>query len=237
MPKHLMPSNPTVQPIVIFGGLLSFPRAYVGMRDALAQFTGQPVWIVEARSYDWIPSNTRVGWAYLLYKLERAVHQSVRHSTTGKITLVGHSAGGVIARRYLSPRPFLGHAYRGLDYVDHLITLGSPHYNQRGGRMLRWIDGQYPEPYFAPQVKYTSVAGKAIVGNRHGFFKERLAYRAYERLSGDGNVWGDGLVPVASALLSGSQQITLDGVSHFTGFGGLWYGMAEVISRWWNIPG
>ncbi len=52
---------------------------------------------------------------------------------------------------------------------------------------------------------------------------------------GDGDVWGDGLVPVASALLRGSQQLTLDGVSHFTGFGGPWYGAIEVIPQWWNV--
>jgi pimeloyl-ACP methyl ester carboxylesterase len=232
--KHLLPSPTITQPIVIFGGFLSFPGAYGGMRDTLAQITGQPVWIVEARSYDWIRTISRIGWTYLLRKLKRTVHQAVRHSTTGKVTLVGHSAGGVMARLYLSPKPFLGHAYGGLDYVDHLITLGSPHYNQRGGRMRRWVDEQYPGAYFAPQVEYTSVAGKAICGNRRGSFRGRWAYRFYERLSGDGNAWGDGLVPVASALLCESRQVTLDGVSHFTGFGGPWYGTAEVVRRWWN---
>jgi hypothetical protein len=140
-----------------------------------------------------------------------------------------------MARLYLGPRPFLGCACGGLDYIDHLITLGSPHYNQRGGRMRRWVDEQYPGAYFAPQVKYTSVAGRMVHGNRRGPFRERWAYRAYERLSGDGNAWGDGLVPVASALLHESQPITLEGVSHFTGFGRPWYGTAEVIPRWWDM--
>ena len=233
-PKHLLSSPTIMQPIVIFGGFLSFPGAYRGMRDTLAQITRQPVWIVEARSYDWIRTISRIGWTYLLRKLKRAVHQAVRHSTTGKITVVGHSAGGVMARLYLSPKPFLGHAYRGLDYVDHLITLGSPHYNQRGGRMRRWVDEQYPGAYFAPQVKYMSVAGKIVRGNRRGSFRERWADRVYERLSGEGSAWGDGLVPVASALLHESRQVTLDGVSHFTGFGGPWYGTAEIVRRWWN---
>jgi len=233
-PKHLLSSPTVMQPIVIFGGFLSFPGAYRGMHDTLAQITGQPVWIVEARSYDWIRTISRKGWTYLLRKLERAVHQAVRHSTTGKVTLVGHSAGGVMARLYLSPKPFLGHAYSGLDHVDHLITLGSPHYNQRGGQMRRWVDDQYPGAYFAPQVEYTSVAGKAIRGNRHGSFRERWAHRFYERLGGDGKAWGDGLVPAGSALLRESQQITLEGVSHFTGFGGPWYGTAEVVPQWWD---
>ena len=34
--------------------------------------------------------------------------------------------------------------------------------------------------------------------------------------------------------LRGSRQIVLHGVSHFTGFGGPWYGAEKVIPRWWN---
>jgi hypothetical protein len=228
------PSSFAEQPIVIFGGFLSFPEVYSGMRDTLGQITRQPVWIVEAWTHDWIRSATLEGWARLLRKLEHAVHQAVRHSTTGKVTLIGHSAGGVMSRLYLSPMPLLGHAYRGLDFVTHLITLGSPHYNQNGGLRRRWVEGQVPGSYFAPQVKYTSVAGKMIRGKRHGSLRERWAYRFYKQLCGDGHAWGDGLVPLASQLLSGSQKIVLEGVSHFTGFGGPWYGTEKVIHRWWN---
>jgi hypothetical protein len=195
--------------------------------------------VVEIQSLDWIPSIISPGWARLLRKLDHAVHQAVRQSTTGKVTLVGHSAGGVLGRIYLSPRPFLGHTYHGLEFIDHLITLGSPHYNQRrslhGGRMSRWVERRYPGAFFAPRVKYTSVASKLLRGDRQGSLRERHAYIFYEEIIGAGDVWGDGLVPVSSALLRGSQQIVLDGVSHFTGFGGPWYGSVEVIPRWWNI--
>lgn len=225
-------------PIVILGGFLSFSLLYVEMRDVLAQITGQPVWIVDTQSLDWLPSIVPPGWVHLLRKLDHTVRQAASRSTTVKITLIGHSAGGVLARLYLSPRPFLGHAFRGLDYIDHLITLGSPHYNQRlsvhGGRMSRWIEKRYPGAFFAPCVEYTAVAGKLVRGDRQGSLRERHAHTFYEELVGDGNVWGDGLVPVTSALLRGSRQITLDGVSHFTGFGGPWYGAAEVVPCWWD---
>jgi pimeloyl-ACP methyl ester carboxylesterase len=228
-------SSSARQPIVIFGGFLSYPSVYRGMRNTLAHITGQPVWIVEARTHDWLRSVTPEGWARLLDRLDRAVQQAVCDSTTGQITLIGHSAGGVISRLYPSPTPLLGHAYRGLDLVSHLITLGSPHYNRRGGRMRQWVEEQVPGAYFAPQVKYASVAGKVILGNREGSLRERWAYRFYDRLCGDGNAWGDGLVPVESQLLDGSKQIILEGVSHFSGFGGPWYGTKEVIPRWWNV--
>ena len=229
------------QPIVFLGGFLSSPGAYRDMQQALAQITGQAVWIVEARSYDWLGNIVPAGWAHLLRKLDRTVQRARRNSTTGKVTLIGHSAGGILGRLYLSPRPFLGRAYKGQDYVAHLITLGSPHYNQRrliyGGWLSKWVNERYPGAFFAPPVRYTSVAGKLIRGDRYGSRRERQSYAFYKNIIGDGNVWGDGLIPVPSALLEGSHQITLDGVSHFKGFGGPWYGEPEVIGRWWKSVG
>jgi len=222
------------QPVVILGGFLSYPGIYQRMSEVLAQITGQRVWVVQAWPFDWLCSVAPAGWAHLLRKLERTVQQAVRDSKTTKITLVGHSSGGVMARLYLSPRPFLGHVYGGLNNVTQLITLGSPHYNQRGARMRRWVEQQYPGAYFAPQIQYASVAGKAVRGDRDGSPRERWAYYCYKRLGGEGGTWGDGLVPIASALLRGSHQAVLDGVSHFTGFGGPWYGIKEIVPRWWN---
>ena len=239
---HARP-DPVRQPIVILGGFLSFPRLYQDMRAVLAQIVGQPVWIVEAWPHDWVRTVSPAGWAHLLGQLERTVQHAVRDSVTGKVTLIGHSSGGVMARLYLAdqsirrPTPFagklMGHAYCGLDKVDRLITLGSPHYNLRVGRMRRLVEEQYPGSYF-PQVRYASVAGKGTMGRRHGSLRERWAYRSYERLSGEGDVWGDGLVPVSSALLHGSQQIVLEDVGHFAGFGRSWYGTPEIVSRWWH---
>jgi hypothetical protein len=218
-------------PIVLFGGFLSQPWVYSGMRDWLAQCTGQKVLVVEAGTDDWLLGVMAKGWTNLLDRLERAVHLAAQGSVTGKITLIGHSAGGVVGRLFLSPAPFRGKSYRGLEFVAHLITLGSPHYNLRGSRMRRWVQKQYPDSFFA-SVQYTSVAGKVIRGSRHGTPRERWSHTCYRRLGGDGEAWGDGLVPLSSQLLKGSQQIVLDGVSHFTGFGGPWYGSAQVMPRW-----
>jgi hypothetical protein len=204
------------------------------MRDRLAQCTDQKVLVVEAGTRDWLPGVSAKGWTRLLDSLERAVHLAAHSSVTGKITLIGHSAGGVIGRLFLSPTPFRGKSYRGLELVAHLITLGSPHHNLRGSRMRRWVQNRYPGSFFA-SIRYTSVAGKVIRGRRHGSPRERWAYTCYRRLCGDGDVWGDGLVPLSSQLLEGSQQIVLDGVSHFTGFGGPWYGSASVMPRWWKV--
>ncbi len=227
------------QPIVILGGFLSFDLLYVGMRDELASITDQPVAIVQTFGHDWLPSVTPAGWTRLLRKLDRTVRSTASHSATGKVTLIGHSMGGVLARLYLSPQPFLGRTYRGLDYVDRLITLGSPHHNRgglaRGGVMSRWVERHYPGAFFVPRVEYVSVAGKAIRGDLAGTGRERWVYRNHQKMCGRGDTWGDGLVPVESALLHGARHVVLDGVSHF-GFGTLWYGSPEVIPLWLNSP-
>jgi pimeloyl-ACP methyl ester carboxylesterase len=226
------------QPIVFLGGFLSYAMLYESTRDALARVTGQPVFVVETYGHDWLAGVSRIGWARVLRKLAATVQQALAVSITGRVTVVGHSAGGVFARLYLSPRPFLGRAYRGVEYVDHLITLGSPHYNKggvtRGGHVSRWLERRYPGAYFSPQVTYSCVAGKAIQGDERGSTGQRWAYRFYRQIEGQGDIWGDGLVPVSSALLRGAQHITLVGVSHFHGFGEAWYGSEEVISRWWG---
>jgi pimeloyl-ACP methyl ester carboxylesterase len=227
------------QPIVILGGFLSSPRLYLGMREFLAASTGEAVYIVGADTVDWFASISPLAWSYLLRKVDPVVNRASQGSKTGKVTLIGHSAGGLLARIFLSPEPFLGHVYRGLARVDHLVTLGSPHYNQRrwlhGGLMSRWVEERYPGSFFVPRVRYTSVAGKLVRGDRRGSLRARHAYRFYKHINGMGKSWGDGLVPVESALLQGSEHIVLDGVSHYNGFGGPWYGDKSVIPRWWQV--
>jgi hypothetical protein len=226
------------QPIVILGGFVSFGALYVGMCAALEQSTAQPVTIVPAGSLDWLPGTRPEHWQEILDRLSGTVQRAARVSPTGRVTLVGHSAGGVLGRVYLSPEPLGGRAYRGLEYVDHLITLGSPHTNQSnimfGGRLSQWVNRHCPGVTFAPQVRYTSVIGRAVCGRRWGGPHARLAYLSYRGVSGEGGVWGDGIVPGSSAWLPGSQRIVLDGVSHFAGFGRRWYGSRDVIARWWK---
>jgi len=39
---------------------------------------------------------------------------------------------------------------------------------------------------------------------------------------------------VQSALLRGSEPITLPGVAHGGAFGDRWYGTPEVVQQWWR---
>jgi hypothetical protein len=100
--------------------------------------------------------------------------------------------------------------------------------------MSQWVNSWYPDAFFTPKVRYTSVVGKLIRGDCRGSLKERQSYVLYKGISGDGAVWGDGLVPLVSGLLHGSHQIILNGVSHFSVSGGAWYGQQKVTPEWWN---
>lgn len=228
---------PSPEPIVIFGGFLSFPRVYSTMRSELIRLTSLPVSVVPTHSHESLATISLAGCVILLDKLDRTVRTAAQTTPDGKVTLVTHSQGGVLARLYLTPESFYGRQYDGHKYVSRLITLGSPHYNQggitRGGHISRYIQKHCPDAFFSPQVRYTSVAGKLLRGSHLTTRQARRVYKYYAELCGDGAVWGDGLIPLPSALLNHSQQIILDGVGHFSKFSSLWYGSPQVIPHWW----
>jgi hypothetical protein len=224
--------------IIILGGFLSFAAVYNGLSQPLSALSGHKVWVVETRVFDWLPSISKAGWFLVLNKLDMMVRKARANSRIGKVTLIGHSQGGVLGRLYLRPEPFMGKRFHGLDHIDHLITLGSPHINQsglkRGGHMSRWVERLVPGSTYSSRVRYTSVAGKYIHGNSTGSRFERFAHGIYKEICAEGEVWGDGIVPVPSALLPDSQHIILNGVSHYSLLGEPWYGSEEVLPLWWN---
>jgi pimeloyl-ACP methyl ester carboxylesterase len=225
------------QPVVFLGGFLSAPSIYEGMAREIARVSGQKVWVVQARTHHWLTTVTAAGWALIIRKLDETVKEAVQTSPTGKVTVVGHSSGGVMSRLYLGSKPFYGHIFNGIQWVDTLVTLGSPHYNHRGGRLRNEVQQMYPDAFFSPHVKYISVAGKSVQGKRDGTSAERRLSSAYQRLCGNGSAWGDGLVPLESALLRGSEHVVLAGANHYGFKGNLWYGTPSLVEEWWKAVG
>jgi pimeloyl-ACP methyl ester carboxylesterase len=219
--------------VVVLGGFLAPTRWYEALRSTLAADTGEPVQVVQTTTADWLSATTAAGWASILRKLH-AVVEAAASAAGARVTLVGHSAGGVLGRLYLSPEPFEGERFAGLELVDHLVTLGSPHHNVRGATLRRFVDSTYPGSFFSPAVRYTSVAGRAVEGRVDGGLGPRTAYYLYAYLRGNGACWGDGLVPVDAALLEGARRLVLDGVFHAPGWRRPWYGTPEVVTRWWS---
>ena len=222
------------QPIVLMGGFLSSQHTYRKTQQFLQRISGQKVWIVPVHLYSWLGSITLSGWVRILNRLNETVLKAVKESKTGKVTLIGHSSGGILGRLFLSPEPLKGHSYNGLDIVNMLITLGSPHYNHKGAALRQWVEEKYPGAYFEPNVRYISVAGRAIQGKKLGTPRESLTFWFYRTLCGKGDVWGDGFVPLPSALLKGSQQVIVDGIRHYSRSKHMWYGSEEAVLSWWN---
>ncbi|NJD11399.1 MAG: alpha/beta hydrolase [Gemmatimonadetes bacterium] len=228
--------TPPAAPVVVLGGFLSTPAVYRGMQRALAELAGAPVRVADGGTADWRAAVSERGWARILRELERTVDRAVALAGGGRVTLVGHSAGGVVGRLYLSPESFRGRAYRGLEKVERLITLGSPHLTVRGAPVRRRVDRTYPGAFFAPTVAYVAVGGRCIRGDARGSARERTAHFLYRHLCGDGAQWGDGLVPLASAPLEGARNLELDGVAHAPLGGARWYGSPDVVRQWF-APG
>jgi len=220
------------QPIVILGGFLITAEAYEPMRAWLEQRCGQPVRLVTATRLDWLFTVAAWGWRRLLDRTADLVEELAAASPTGKVTLIGHSSGGVMLRLYLGAEPFAGRVYDGVQRVDRLFCLGSPHTALRATPLRQLVDRRYPGACFANAVEYVSVAGDLPL--EHGSATaRRLAPGSYRAISGSEAVPGDGLVPVASACLQGSRQLVLPGVAHGGAFGPRWYGTPEVVTQWW----
>lgn len=108
------------------------------------------------------------------------------------------------------------------------------------GSSLQFANKQYPGA-FAPHVRYVSMCGKAIKGCQlrdlfqgNGDIASVVAFNSYKANYGEGGVWGDGVTPLQSARLEGSEWVVLDGVRHTPAkqeSNALWYGDAPVVEQ------
>ena len=182
------------------------------------------------------------GW--YLDKLEENVIDIISNSNIEKkIILVGHSAGGWLARDFLGNGIFY-HEYKPYyvkDYIAGLITLGTPHRKLRGMDndlafgCLDYVNRRYPECFLNDNLFYKTVCGNLnpsyllkIEQEQLHFVLNRLKmfYKSCE-------LDGDGVVPVQCAHLKGAEQINLNNVHHMfeTPFCH-WYGSKDIVDEW-----
>ena len=218
-------------PIVLVGGLMSLPWRYRGLAHTLREVSGVQVYVASITPLDWLLGRIR-GYGQLVFEIASTVDRALLESDSDKVILVGHSAGGVACRVYVGgDPPYGGRRYSGHRRVSHLITLGSPHVvaNRESLAPIAQVNDLFPGALHEPAgLKYISVAGGAADGATSHRVRKR-----YERLIEDGRVTGDGVVPVESALLPGSEAIVLEDLYHSHYFG-RWYGSdRETVERWW----
>jgi pimeloyl-ACP methyl ester carboxylesterase len=228
-----VPPSICSQPIVILGGFLISPEAYGPMRARLERLSGQPVRLVAVGKPLWALTVFAFAWARILDRVAAEVAELARISPTGRVTLVGHSSGGIMLRLFLDEAPFQGRRYDGKARVDTLVMLGSPHTALQATPLRQMVRQRLPGAFFAERVRYVSVAGDLELSSASPLAR-RLAPTAYRNSSGCAADHGDGLVPLSSALLAGSTSVVLPGVAHAAAFGARWYGNPEVVEQWWR---
>ncbi len=228
-------------PILIIGGFATGAGQYEPLRVALASVSGRPVSVVPIGRLDWLGVMTSDSYGALLGILDRAVSEAQVAHNALQVTLVGHSAGGVLARIYLGDQPYglRRLCYNGHRRVDALVTLGTPHTatgqgRQGGLNQIAYVQRAYPGAYW-PTVRYVSVMGRSIFGAADGPPPERGAWQSYRLLGAEGAQWGDGVVPVENGLLEGSRRLVISGIRHDQRPDRSWYGSnPDIVRAWWE---
>jgi triacylglycerol esterase/lipase EstA (alpha/beta hydrolase family) len=224
-------------PTVILPGYFEEASAYRTLQAEL-EAMGSKTEIVPLRKLDWFPT---VGGRSMVPILEQ-LEATIARIGSEKINLVGHSAGGWIARIYLGDVPYNIHGqvkttaklWGNRDRVATLVTLGTPHVTREKWaiRNLDFVNDNYPGA-FHPEVKYICVAGKSVYGARKP--GQWLAFSSYRLTVGEGSTWGDGITPIAAAHLEGAENVILENVSHAPRSTGLWYGSPTIVPSWANL--
>jgi len=218
-------------PIVIVGGATWWPGSYRNFASMLRETSGSEVHVVPVTPLDWTLGYFR-GFGQLIFEVASTVDRALLESEAKKAVLVGHSAGGLACRVYIGgDPPYGGRRYSGHRRVECLITLGTPHNIADKARLapITRVNALFPGTLHAEAgLRYLSVAGSADDGASSPRSRKR-----YERFVEDGRVAGDGVVPVDSALLPGSESLVVDGVHHNRRLG-RWYGSdRETVGLWW----
>jgi len=242
--------------VLVAGGFLTMPGWYDGLAALLRERGAADVLVAPVYVPDWMlaaarglgPITTRVGRALLEAGIRSA--QS-RASRGAPVLYVGHSAGGLIGRLLTSPVPFEGRTLNAAGRIGALVTLGTPnaagpagHDGARWRRRVgeagaRFAEHHVPGAMFAPTTGYVSVASRLLVGrlgSEDG--RERFVRGLYEDVYPQPDldtVAGDGLIPVAAALLPGSRQVVLPDAAHGPSSRAAWYGARADLDAWWPL--
>jgi hypothetical protein len=228
--------------VLIVGGFMTYPPAYLALRGRLLARGAARVSIAPLWPHDWLAGAAR-SLAPLVTRTALAARRLHDEGEGGPILIVGHSAGGVLARLVTSPESFHGCQADLAEIVGAIVTLGSPHKVvaepwrglRAGGDASRFLEATVPGAFFAPRIGYLTVGSSLVpaAGPTAGF-EPWWAGQAYSLLLGaDGRTeLGDGMVPLAAAHLDGARQITFEDVRHGH-LGAHWYGDERVVDRWW----
>ena len=193
--------------VLIVGGFSTSPPLYARMARRLrargvASVSVAPVWLP-----DWMLAG-RLGLGPLGRRVARTIAREWRTGGRRPLLVIGHSAGGVLARLAMSPVPFQGYGTGVGEAVGALITLGTPHivaapeapgaspavpgteprgasrrpwHGGAGGDAARFLERTMPGAALAPRTGYVTVSSRRVAGAPSG----GMGGRWRDRLAGE----------------------------------------------------
>lgn len=233
--------NESAPSVLIAGGFATAPANYWPFARRLRARGAKRVDIAPLWTPDWL-IGALLGFGPLTGRTRRAIERTHAAGGGRPILVVGHSAGGILARLAMAPVPYRGYRGGAAELVGALVTLGTPHglahmpnrYRHAGHDAAEFLDDVAPGAAFAPRTAYLSVGGDSLVTPFRGGLGT-LATAVFTLMLGDQTrLPGDGIVPLGAVHLEGARQATYEGVRHGV-IGAPWYGDDAIIDRWWPI--
>ncbi|KAK6162785.1 hypothetical protein DH2020_002626 [Rehmannia glutinosa] len=170
----------TYRPAVILPGLGNNTNDYQKLALILSDY-GVPSVVAKVSRIDWLRNaaglldsnywrgtlRPRPVLDWYLERVEEAVNEAKELAQGSTLSLIGHSAGGWLARVYLQEF--------GLSDVSLLLTLGTPHLAPPKGvsgvidqtrGLLDYVEKHCAKAVYTPDLRYVCIAGRYIQGAR-----------------------------------------------------------------------
>ncbi|KAJ4780446.1 alpha/beta-Hydrolases superfamily protein [Rhynchospora pubera] len=201
------PSTP--RPAVILPGLGNNTGDYEGLVATLKEGYNVPCVVAQVSRFDWLRNATGLVdpnyWKgtlqpspvldWYLKRVEKAISDAKLLCTDENkgVSLIGHSAGGWLARVYM-------HKF-GFSDISLLLTLGCPHLPPPKGvqgvidqtrGLLDYVAVNCPPAVYTPELRYVCIAGRYILG---ALLTGGSNSPPDEHTSGDTNSDGDHSLP------------------------------------------
>lgn len=164
--------------------------------------------------------------------VDKGLHELRQEVADSTIHVVGHSAGGWLARVYLAER-----APENMR-VDKLVTLGTPNTPPQQGRLdqtrglLAYVERECK--MLTKIGEMICVAGTGVVGKPigKGSIGEYVAFLSYAAVCGRGDVDGDGVTPLEAACAAGGKLVVCEQCNHSMLTSRQWYGSGKAFGKW-----
>jgi hypothetical protein len=247
--RAVLAGSPPAPVVLVLGGFLTSPPIYRGFAGRLRARGAADVVVANVWTMDWLLAACR-GFGPIATRAGRALLEASRRSDAvsggAPLLVIGHSAGGIVARLLTSPVPFEGRLLNASGRIGAIVTLGTPHRvaadagirNRAGADTAAFANRAVPGGTFAPTTGYLAIASRRVAGRDQGSPGERRTWAVYRSIAPEPAgpvIEGDGLVPLVSALLPGVPQLVLDDAAHGGRLGRDWYGSDRFLDRWWPL--